>query len=158
MKAKFAACVVALAVCPAVGYSAVARAAEAIPVTVDNFIRAESDTYIGSLARDAGLGKLLHRREPTSIDDQTVIRMNRDTLYSTAAFDLDGGPVTIALPDAGDRFMSLQVINQDHYVPEVIYGAGRYTLTREKIGTPYVVIGIRTLVDPADPKDVEQVL
>ena len=35
------------------------------------------------------------------------------------------GPVTITLPDAGKRFMSMIVINQDHYVPEVVYGPAR---------------------------------
>ena len=39
--------------------------------------------------------------------------MNRDTIYSAAVLDLDGAPVTISLPDAGKRFMSMQVINQD---------------------------------------------
>jgi hypothetical protein len=65
--------------------------------------------------------------------------------------------VTITLPDAGKRFMSMQVINQDHYVPEVGYGAGARTLTRDKVGTRYVAVGVRTLVDPADLKDVGQV-
>ena len=51
--------------------------------------------------------------------------MNRDTLYSAAVFDLDAGPVTITLPDAGKRFMSMQVIDEDHYVPAVVYGAGK---------------------------------
>jgi hypothetical protein len=51
-----------------------------------------------------GFGEFYHNRIPTSIDDQTVIRMNRDTLYSAAVFDLDAGPVTITLPDAGKRF------------------------------------------------------
>ncbi|HEX2891437.1 MAG TPA: DUF1254 domain-containing protein [Vineibacter terrae] len=128
-----------------------------LPVTVDNFVRAESDTYIARLAGEAGLGKLAHRREPASIDNQTVIRLNRDTLYSSAVFDLDAGPVTITLPDAGKRFMSMQVVNQDHYVPEVVYGAGSYTLTRAKVGTRYALVGIRTLVDPASPADVQQV-
>ena len=55
------------------------------------------------------------------------------------SFDLDAGPVTITLPDAGKRFMSMQVINQDHYVVgKVDYGAGSYTLTMDKIGTRYV--------------------
>lgn len=126
-------------------------------VNVDNFVRAESDMYVATLAKEAGLGKLLHRRAPASIDNQTVIRLNRDTLYTSAVFDLDAGPVEITLPDAGTRFMSLQVINQDHYVPAVHYGAGRYPITRENVGTRYAVIGIRTLVDPADPKDLAQV-
>ena len=101
-----------------------AQAQSTVPVTVDNFIRAESDMYAtGTTKEGDGVGKLNHRREPASIDKQTVIRLNRDTLYSSAVFDFDGGPVTITLPDAGNRFMSLQVINQDHYVPAVVYGA-----------------------------------
>jgi hypothetical protein len=135
-----------------------APSVSAVPVTVDNFTRAESDLYFGGLLKDSGgIGKFLHRREPARIDNQTVIRLNRDTLYSSAVFDLDAGPVTITLPDAGKRFLSMQVINQDHYVPEVVYGKGSYTLTRDKVGTRYVAVAIRTLVDPVDPRDVEQV-
>src|SRR5262249_2763373 len=94
----------------------------AVPVTVDTFPRAETDTYLAANAKEAGgLGRLTHNREPASIDHQTVIRMNRDTLYSFGVFDLAGGPVTVALPDAGKRFMSLMIINEDHYVPLVAY-------------------------------------
>jgi hypothetical protein len=128
-----------------------------IDVTVDNFVRAESDLYMAGMVKDGALGKFIHRREPASIDQQTVIRLNRDTLYSTAVFDLDAGPVTITLPDAGKRFMSMQVISEDHYVPMVVYGAGAYRLDKAKVGTRYVLAAVRTLVDPVDPKDVEQV-
>ena len=132
--------------------------ANTVPVTVDNFIRAESDLYFGGILKDGGgIGKFLHRREPARIDNQTVIRLNRDTLYSSAVFDLDAGPVTITMPDAGKRFMSMQVINEDHYVPEVVYGKGSYSLTRDKVGSRYVAVAIRTLVDPADPEDVKKV-
>jgi hypothetical protein len=128
------------------------------PVTADNFPRAESDLYFAGLLKDSGaIGKFNHRREPARIDNQTVIRLNRDTLYSSGLFDLDAGPVTVTLPDAGKRFMSMQVINEDHYVPEVVYGKGSYTLTKDKVGTRYVAVAIRTLVDPLDPKDIEQV-
>jgi hypothetical protein len=137
--------------------SSSAYAQTPVPVGVDNFVRAESDLFIGNLAREGDVGKFRHRREPASLDNQSVIRLNRDTLYSGAVFDLDAGQVTITLPDAGKRFMSMQVINQDHYVPMVVYGAGTYTLDRRQAGTRYAVVGIRTLVDPADPKDVQQV-
>ena len=131
---------------------------DTVPVTVDNFPRAESDLYFGGILKDSGaIGKFLHRREPARIDNQTVIRLNRDTLYSSAVFDLDAGPVTITMPDAGKRFMSMQVINEDHYVPEVVYGKGSYTLTQDKVGTRYVAVAIRTLVDPAGPEDVKKV-
>ena len=72
-------------------------------------------------------------------------------------FDLDAGPVTITLPDAGKRFMTMIVIDEDHYVFTVVYGAGNHTFTREKIGTRYAVAAIRILVDPNDPKDVARV-
>lgn len=132
-------------------------AGQAVAVTADNFVRAETDLYVGALAKQGGLGKLLHRREPASIDHQTVIRLNRDTLYSSGVFDLDAGPVTITMPDSGPRFMALQVINEDHYVPNVFYGAGTHTLTRENVGSRYVVTAIRTLVDPSSPDDIKQV-
>jgi len=128
----------------------------AIPVIADNFVRAETDLYFGAAVKKDGFGKFEHNREPLPIDKQTVIRTNRDTLYSGAVFDLDAAPVTITLPDAGTRFMSMQVIDQDQYTPEVIYKPGSYAFTREKIGTRYVLMAIRTLVDLKDPKDVQQ--
>jgi hypothetical protein len=131
--------------------------AAAVPVTAENFNRAESDLYFASNVRDGAFGKLLHRRVPTEIEKQTVIRMNRDTLYSSGVFDLDAGPVTVTLPDAGKRFMSLQVIDEDQRSPRVIY-QGSATLRREEIGTRYVMIAIRTLlIAPDDPRDIAEV-
>jgi hypothetical protein len=74
-----------------------ADASKPMHVTIDNFTRAESDLYFGGLIKDSGgaLGKFNHRREPARIDNQTVIRLNRDTLYSSALFDLEAGPVMI---------------------------------------------------------------
>lgn len=138
--------------------SAPASTGATVPVTVDNFIRAESDLYLGVVAlKEGGFGKFEHHREVSPVDAQTIIRMNRDTLYSAAVFDLDAGPVTITLPDAGKRFMALQAINQDEYSLPAIYSSGRHTLTKEKIGTRYVLVGVRTLVDPFDPTDMHKV-
>jgi len=128
-----------------------------IPVTADNFVGAESDLYFAGIGKDGGFGKFMHHREPTAIDHQTVIRMNRDTLYSGAIFDLDAGPVTITLPDAGGRFMSMQVIDEDEYTPKVVYRPGLYTLTKDGVGTRYILAAIRTLVDPNDAQDLAAV-
>jgi len=133
-------------------------AGNAVPVTIDNFARAESDLYFGNTVKNGGFGKFHHNREPVQIDKQLVIRSNRDTLYSSAVFDLEAGPVTITLPDAGKRFRSMQVINEDHYVVgDVEYRAGSYSYDKKRVGTRYVFLLIRTLVDPNDPKDLEQV-
>jgi hypothetical protein len=139
--------------------SAVATAADPAPTVVTpwNFVRAESDTYMGNLAREAGaLGKFQHRREPATIENQAVIRLNRDTLYSSSLVDLDAGPVTVTLPDAGKRFMSLMVVSEDHYT-WTEYGAGPHTFDRNKVGTRYALVGIRTLVDPNDKSDLAAV-
>jgi len=127
-------------------------------VTPDNFVRAETDMYFHqTVTRAGGTGKFDHHREPMRIDNQTVIRANRDTLYSAVVFDLDAGPATVKLPDAGSRFMSMIVINEDEYVPAVYYGTGSHAFTKDKVGTRYVLIGIRTFVEPDNPDDVNKV-
>lgn len=126
-------------------------------VSPDNFIRAESDLYFGNIANSDGFGTFLHFRDLGPIDRQLVVRQNRDTLYSAGVFDLDASDLTVTMPDSGGRFMSLQVITEDHYVPEVSYTSGSHTYTREQIGTRYVMLAVRTLVDPNDPADTSRV-
>jgi hypothetical protein len=129
----------------------------AVPVTVDNYNRAQSDVYFGLSVKNGALGKLRHGRELMPVDRRGLIRPNRDTLYSAAVFDLGAGPVTITLPDAGERFMVMQAVNQDQYTPAVYYDADSHTLTKEGIGTRYAAVVVRMLVDPANPQDVQQV-
>jgi hypothetical protein len=106
-----------------------AQSGRPILVTPDNFARAETDLYFSGVVKNGGFGKFDHTRDPAPLDKQTVIRLNGDTLYSAAVFDLDAGPVTITLPDAGPRFMSLQVIDEDQYT--TAYSIGR-VLTRSR--------------------------
>jgi hypothetical protein len=125
-------------------------------VTPDNFNRAETDMYFRWTIRLAGgIGCFHHRRDIMPIEWQTVVRPNRDTLYSSAVFDLDAAPVTITLPDSGGRFMSMLVIDQDQFAPVVVHGAGRCVLSRAQIGTRYVMAEVRTLVDPRNASDLQ---
>lgn len=124
-----------------------------VPVTVANFIRAETDRYFGEVVKQVGLCKFLHYRSPPPIDNQMIIRMNRDTLYSGAVFDLDAGPVTVTLPDT-DRFMSVQVNSEDHYAVVVDYAPITLTLTQQSVETRYVLVAIRTLINANDPADI----
>src|SRR4249920_1547616 len=90
-----------------------------IVVNVDNFPRAETDRMFAGLQRDAGAVNVLsHNRAPASVDHQTVIRMNRDTLYSFAVVDITEG-ATLTVPEHGDRYVSVMVVNQDHYINEI---------------------------------------
>ena len=148
MKLTLALCALALAA------PAVAQAQNAIPVTADNFNRAETDMYFALFAKRGALGKFIHLRDLPL--ENTGVRPNRDTLYSEAVFDLDAGPVRITLPKAGNRFMSMMVVNQDHYIYEVDYTPGNYNFTRGEVGTRYVFMALRILIDPANPKDVKE--
>ena len=134
-----------------------APAGNAVPVTADNYNRAQTDVYFGQTVKAGALGKFRHGRELAPIVNRGIVRPNRDTLYSFAVFDFDAGPVTITLPDGGNRFMVMQVVNEDQYTPAVFYGAGRHTLTKEGIGTRYGIVVVRMVVDPANPQDVQQV-
>lgn len=126
-------------------------------VTVENFVRAESDRMFASFAAMAGgVNRLHHIRVPTPVEQQTVIRMNRDTLYSTAVVDLaEGAAVTI--PDAGDRYVSVMVVNQDHYINRVFHEPGEHQLTLDAFGTQWVAVAARVLVDAASADDVQAV-
>jgi hypothetical protein len=130
---------------------------DTVPVTVENFTRAETDMYFGHSVADGGFARLHHNRTLMPIAAQRVVRANRDTLYSSGVFDLDAGAVTVTLPDAGKRFMSLAVFDEDEYVVDVAYGAGRRTYFRERGGARYAMIAIRTLVNPNDPADLARV-
>ena len=128
-----------------------------IHVNVDNFVRAETDRMFRDIQRDAGgPNRFRHNREPARIDEQTVIRLNRDTLYSFAIVDLQGG-ATLTLPEAGSRYMSAMVVNNDHFVAEILHDAGPHELDEAVIGTRYVCVAVRTLVDPDDPADIAAV-
>lgn len=135
-------------------FLAAAPVLAAVPVTVDNFKRAESEYYIAGYAKRYGVGTLAHDRVPPPDTGQPVIRMNRDTLYSYIILDLTS-PATIVKPDTGKRFQSMIVINQDHYVKKVAYEPGRYELTKDNVGTRHAVVLFRTFLDPNDPKDVK---
>lgn len=126
-----------------------------LPVHAGNFTRAETDLYFARAATDDAFGKLQHRRQPAEIDKQDVVRMNRDTLYSNGVFDLSASPLEITLPDSGERFMSMQVLSQDHYTTEVVYAPGTFKYTQEQVGTRYVFLIVRTLADPQNPADVK---
>jgi len=70
-------------------------------VNADNFVRAETAAQFDrTLEMTGGVNQFAHLREPTPLDKQNVIRMNRDTLYSAAIVDISKG-ATLTVPDTG---------------------------------------------------------
>jgi hypothetical protein len=123
-------------------------------VSYQNFSNVESTKQIyryQALAK--GVNKWLHFRTPTPIDKKPTIRMNRDTLYSFAIIDASEG-TTITLPDSGQRYMSLMLVDEYGYTNKVWYGKGTYALNKKVVGSNYALALIRVFVNSNDPKDV----
>ena len=123
-------------------------AAHAIPPALDQVRKA------AERRGDEGVAQQ-HRISDGDIDeaDPALIRMNVDTLYSATVLDLSS-PVTITLADIGDRYQSMHVVNQDHYML-VEDSPGTYELTEDSVGTRFALVTFRTFADPNDPEDLE---
>lgn len=139
----------------AIAFMAVTSSLQAAkPVTIENYVRAESDHMIRSNMKMVGasIGEFAHLREPTTPENQPVIRMNQDTLYSGIVLDMSK-PVTITMPEVGGRYMSMHVVNQDHYM-FVESEPGAYELTAEEVGTRFALLTVRTFYNAGDPDDL----
>ena len=78
--------------------------------------------------------------------------MNKDTLYSGAIVDTSGG-ATVTLPQVPDgRYMSILLVDNDHFSPEVFYAPGVHELPKD---TKYLGVFVRTqLFNPDDPAEI----
>jgi hypothetical protein len=130
--------------------------AHTLPVTPDNFVRAETDMQFMTVVKRGGFGRLVHEREFPLAGRQPVAWADADVLRSRGVFDLELGPVEITLPPAGDRFMSIEVLDEDHYTLSTFYGPGRYSFSFENVSTRYMLIVVRILVDPASRADLAE--
>lgn len=129
--------------------------ATSVVVNVDNYVRAETASQIDRFLKlTGGVNKWFHNRQPTPLDKQNVIRMNRDTLYSFCVVDISK-VATLTLPDPGERYMSMMVVNEDEYINKVFHKGGTYKLTMNEFDTPYVILGGRILANPVDPDDIK---
>ena len=106
--------------------------ATAPQVTIENYVRAETDFQFGGyIGKLDCFGRLVHYRAPYDVHNQVTVSGNRDTLYSVGVFDLTA-PLTVQLPDSGDRYQSLMIVSQDHSI-EVAYGPAEVALTAESV-------------------------
>ena len=68
-----------------------------------------------------------HKRAVPSVENQPVIRMNRDTLYSMAIVDTTKG-ASVTLPETNGRYISLMYLDEDHRVYDMDYTAGKHEI------------------------------
>ena len=101
-------------------------------VTQKTYIRAETDrTFYNASKLAGGVNRMFSFRNVTPLDRQTVVRMNRDTLYTVALVDTSKG-VTITVPEMpAGRYFSVLLLDNDHYCPGVIYTPGTHQLPQD---------------------------
>lgn len=147
-------------------------------VYINNYDRAETDIHNMYTIAGGWLGRMWHVRNITQMVNNSqlqVVRVNRDTLYSSTAYDLTQ-PVTFEMPPTKGVYMSLYALDQDQYSIAMFYPDSWQTTTvtftyiqqqKEQrrsgrvengdvvvSGTRYIHVIIRTLVNPYDPVDL----
>ncbi len=124
-----------------------------IDVNIDNIKRVETHIQMGRFQNIGGINKFGHLRLPAPLDQQTTISMNRDTLYSIAVLDLEK-PVTVTFPETNGRYLTIEVLDEDHYVYNVYTKPGKYTFSKKDVGTRYAVVLVRVFMNQYDPNDI----
>lgn len=123
---------------------------ELVPVTLENYKVAESDLAFRNITKLVGTNKFFHFPvEEFDLENQTVVRMNQDTIYSAAILNVSKG-ASITLPESEGRYMSAMVVQNDHYIDQVFITPGEHVIESQ---TDFVMLAVRTRIDPNDPED-----
>ena len=135
-------------------YATSSLAADKLAVTEDNYETAESDFTFNGVVGVIGTNKWMFEKGLTPIDKQKVVRQNHDTIYSYYVADLSEG-ATVTVPETPDgRYISVMVVQNDHYIDQVFIKPGTYEVESQ---TDFAAIVARVQVNPFDPNDMEVV-
>ena len=115
-------------------------------MTAEEFINAESRAFFADFIGRGGINGFHHFKTLATAEDRWVVSPNNDTLYSVAVVNATRG-FTLEIPDTGDRFLSIQIIDENHLTPFHLYGGGTRSFTADQFETDYLVIGLRIGTD-----------
>ncbi len=125
-----------------------------IPVTLENYEVAESDLAFNNITKLVGTNKFFHfPLGEFDLNNQSVVRMNQDTVYSAAIVNTSEG-ATIVLPETDGRYLSVMVVQNDHYIDQVFKTSGEHVIDSE---TDFVAIAMRIRFNNSDPDDKAKV-
>jgi len=125
-----------------------------IIVNVDNFIVSETHMYMKKYFEKIGQVNTFFHHRNFEIDN-SVIRMNLDTLYSFAIIDLKDGPVSVILPQINDRYLSCYVLDEMHYEVLFTKKGGTHTFRPENHQGRYLACIMRILVKQRTPEEIQ---
>ena len=105
---------------------------------------------INAQAVAGGVNRFVHKPRLTPTDDQPVVRMNRDSYYSSVVVDVSKG-ATITLPAVPEgKYLSMQPITEDHRTQPMSYGGGTYQLASHTGSHVYVIVRLDSTFTPEE--------
>ena len=114
----------------------------------------------GRGGQPAGLNRFGHTRQLAGPQSRAVTAPNNDTLYSSAWLDLTQGPVTLAVPPTGDRYISVAGMNLytdndfvlgsrssggagGRYTIEAEFDGEKQSMTKDLVGRRYLILDFK---------------
>ncbi|WP_198419074.1 DUF1254 domain-containing protein [Motilimonas pumila] len=127
----------------------------AAEVSKDNYVEAETDWYFAGVQAKLGVNTWMHDA-PVSIDNQQVIRSNRDVAYSIAIVDVSKG-ATFTVPESG-HYQIIHIMDEQHLSHQVVSRGESLTITADDINGEYVHMLARTKIAGDDTAERQQQL
>lgn len=120
--------------------------AQAIEVTADNYVQAETDWNFAAQQKQTAINTWTHN-EPVTEKNQTIIRSNADVVYSLALVDVSKG-ATLSIPKRKNGALQLiHYMDENHLTHGVIYAGESVTLKSSDLTSGnYIYILARTKI------------
>lgn len=123
---------------------------QAIKVTRDNFQYAEAIRNAENYIKLGSENKWAHFREISPVGDTApTIRMNFDTLYSSAVLDNTGGDIELVIPES-NIFQTILVLDDQAYSKHYFQHAGSHKIESD---SPFVILIARTGIKDRNSED-----
>lgn len=124
-------------------------------MTAEQFLESESLHFMTGMAARNGMNEFYHFTTLAKAEDKWVVSPNNDVIYSMITVDVSKG-FTLELPEAGDRYITAQIVSQEHISTQLV-GGGTYTFTGDEFKGSHVAIGIRVGTD-ATKADIDYIV
>ncbi|BCG62680.1 MAG: hypothetical protein methR_P0330 [Methyloprofundus sp.] len=129
-----------------------------VVITSENFIHADSvRAYLKEIAFTGSVNKLRHLREVANTDNQDVIRMNRDTLYTRIIIDAKEG-ATVTLPKY-DGLQIVALLDENHQQIKELNGEGTLKITKDMLSVGqhgYIIVRTGFIAGLSDDEKMER--
>lgn len=124
-------------------------------MSAEVFIRSESLNFMKGMAAREGINNFYHFTSLAKAEDKWVVSPNNDVIYSVVIVDASDG-FTLTLPETGKRFITAQIVTEEHMSHQLVGGGVHTFLGKEFPGT-HVAVGVRVGTD-ATLKDIEYIV